>query len=188
MNKISITFYTLRHAITTYNENKLFTGWHNPTLSNTGIEQAKRLNLSNYSIISSDHQRCIQTLQYANITDFDVDCRLREVNLGVYSGKPIHNIKEYQLHPLDYSPPKGESYRLAYYRLSSLLFELFYRLSISPSANYLLCTSSGIIRILKALEYKPLLEDFHSLKTKNCYISKHTLNVNDFYYLSKQNN
>lgn len=184
-NMHSITFYTLRHAETTYNQTKLFTGWHDPLLSDSGISQAQSLNLSQYSILSSDHQRCLDTLRYAKINHFETDCRLREVKLGIYEGKPIQNIEGYTSQPLDYCPPDGESFRLAYYRILSLLFELTYRLSIDSSKKYLLCTSSGIIRILKALERKPNITDFHFIKTPNSQISIHNLTIEDYYYLSK---
>jgi len=187
MTKKAITFYSLRHAETTYNESKLFTGWHDPLLSNKGIQQASILNLTSYNyIISSQHSRCKHTLEKAGVdSSFDIDCRLNEICLGELEGLPINNIEGYKNSPLDYAPPKGESYRLAYYRILSLLFELYYRIQLKADLKCLLCTSSGIIRIIKALEYKPLIQDFHNIKTDNCTITKHTLDIDDFYYLSK---
>lgn len=188
MNKNSITFYTLCPAISTYNKDNLVIGWHNPPLANEGILQAKRLNLFGYDIISSDQLYCTQTIQAAGISEYEIDCRLRDIKLGSYEGQSINYIKELELNPLDYYPPNGESYRLAYYRLSSLLFELFYRLQVKPDTRYLLCTDKNIIRILKTLEFKPSIEDFLLLTTNNCHISRHNLSIADFYYLSKYNN
>lgn len=186
MVKNSITFSTLRHAQTTHNKNNLFTGWYNTDLTPEGIKQASILNLQPYnSIITSKHTRCIDTVTQAKATKYETDCRLNEVCLGELQGQSKTNISEYKDNPLDYTPLGGESYRMAYYRVVSLLFELYYRLQLKPQINYLLCTSSGIIRIIKALEYKPLAQDFHQIKTANCIITKHTLNINDFYYLAK---
>lgn len=183
---MTFTFYSLRHAQTTYNLNKLFTGFHDPLLTPEGSHLASSLDLSPFDFfLSSKLQRCSQTLLASGITYFETDCRLNEICLGELQGQSISNIQGYIDSPLDYSPLGGESYRLASYRIISLLFELFYRLSVFPHSKYLLCTSSGIIRILKSLEYKPKIEDFHSIKTPNCQITKHTLNLSDVYYLSK---
>lgn len=180
-----ITFYSLRHAQTLDNVAKVFTGWRNPELTTEGYAQASRLNLQGYTIISSPFTRCIETVKLGGGVEYDLDCRLREVCLGQLEGQSYQDIPEYKTNPLDLTPIAGESYRLAYYRIAALLFELFYRLQVKPETKYLLCTSSGIIRILKALEKKPMLEDFHSLKTANCELTTHCLGLQDFYYMTK---
>lgn len=189
-------FYTIRHAETTYNAQHIFTGGgSDPSLTVDGIKQAKTVGLQIKGIIpalipyTSNHIRCIQTMRhlgFKNIPLAQIDSRLKEVDLGIFEGTPYKNIEGYTKDYLNYKPEGGESYREAIARVVSFLSEMINM----PSDPFLLdtpfiCTSSGIIRILKGLENKIPISDLFLVTTTNCEINKHNLNLEDLDFYGK---
>ena len=123
MTEAKRKIWFVRHAQSEYNKKHLFTGWHDPNLTEKGIEAALNLReeLSqidfNY-VFCSPLKRASQTVQ--SITDKDkviYDDRLKERSYGDWAGLNKTEIKEKVGEDLFLSarrgwstkPPNGES-------------------------------------------------------------------------------
>jgi probable phosphoglycerate mutase len=128
-------FYLVRHAEPVLpDERRRFLGWADPPLSETGIDQAKRLAerlraVHFDSVFSSDLRRCLQTAAIVGealglssgegACGIHADARLREIDLGRWDGLTAEEAaeqypREYAERELDlveYSFPGGESFR-----------------------------------------------------------------------------
>ena len=149
----------VRHAQSEYNKKHLFTGWHDPNLTDKGIEAA--LNLSeelssidfNY-VFCSPLKRASQTVQH--IIDKDeviYDDRLKERSYGDWSGLNKTEIKDKVGEDLFLSarrgwstkPPNGESLEDVSKRVKGFLDEL-------PELGNILVVSHGnTIRAISVL-------------------------------------
>jgi broad specificity phosphatase PhoE len=88
--------YFVTHATSKDNELGLASGWNNTQLSQLGRQQAKELgdrfkNIDVDLIYVSDLMRAVETVRIAfdNRIPVTIDKRLREINYGDYSGKPV---------------------------------------------------------------------------------------------------
>lgn len=105
------------HATSTDNEKKIASGWLDPSLSKTGIEQAKQLG-ARYQhqeiskIYVSDLIRSYETAEIAFANrriPIVQDQRLREWNYGTFNGAPIEVVEKLKIHYLENPFPEGES-------------------------------------------------------------------------------
>jgi broad specificity phosphatase PhoE len=123
--------YFVTHSTSTDNEAGLASGWNNPELSETGIQQAKELGNRFRDIridlaCSSDLVRAVETVFIAFGEHFPliVDRRLREINYGDYNGKPTGIVEPMKKNRISEPFPTGESYEQATARVHSFCREL----------------------------------------------------------------
>ena len=137
MNEAKRKIWFVRHAQSEYNKKHLFTGWHDPNLTDKGIEAALNLREELSSIdfnyvFCSPLKRASQTVQH--ITDKDkviYDDRLKERSYGDWAGLNKTEIKEKVGEDLFLSarrgwstkPPNGESLEDVSKRVKSFLDE-----------------------------------------------------------------
>tara|TARA_B100000959_G_scaffold128777_1_gene135112 strand:- start:1806 stop:2342 length:537 start_codon:yes stop_codon:yes gene_type:complete len=156
---MSRNIWFVRHAQSEYNQKKLFTGWHDPQLTEHGINKAielkQDLNGINFdAVYSSPLKRALQT---ANILitnqEIIIDERLKERSYGDWSSKHKDEIKE-EIGESNYhaarrgwetSPPNGESLRDVSIRVQSFLDEL------PKSGNILVISHGNTIRAISVL-------------------------------------
>ena len=156
---MSRSIWFVRHAQSEYNEKKLFTGWHDPALTEHGIKKAQQLKNDlegiNFShIYSSPLLRAFSTAKIlANEDDIIVDDRLKERSYGDWSGLNKSEIKEQVGEELFLSarrgwstkPPNGESLEDVSSRVSSFLEAL------PLSGNILIVSHGNTIRAISVL-------------------------------------
>jgi len=129
MKIIHITYFV--HGTTTDNEKGLATGWLPGELSESGIKQAKELEVlvSNKKfgiVFCSDLKRAVDSakLGFGKKHKIIQDKRLRECNFGDFTGKPTkefeNNLADYVEHPF----PNGESYKEVEKRVDDFLHML----------------------------------------------------------------
>ncbi len=121
---IKITYFV--HGTTADNERKLATGWLPGKLSELGIKQAKKLKeiIANRKfdiVFCSDLKRAVDSakLTFGDKYKIVEDRRLREINYGDFTGKPMREfeMKEY----IDKPFSNGESYKDVEKRISHFL-------------------------------------------------------------------
>lgn len=139
------TLYVFRHGETQDNKDMLFSGWRDPDITETGIEQAlilaeklkdKKIQL----LYTSDQIRSINTMKLAvskndqtnNLTIIQ-DGRIREKSYGIYQGKSKLEIQlENPDHAMElrrsynYTPPLGESLHMCILRVNDFLNEVIH--------------------------------------------------------------
>jgi len=140
-------YYIIRHGYSLRNKKNIASCWPEKfyfPLTKKGKKQikevAKKLKTKKINLIFSSD--ILRTKQTAKIIGKELgikpkfDKRLREVNVGVFYGKPIDEIgrfwdKERKLSPLEYykkrfqiAPPKGETYTDIEKRLSNFIKEM----------------------------------------------------------------
>jgi broad specificity phosphatase PhoE len=123
--------YFIRHGETDWNKNALVQGSINTDLNDKGIAQAIGLGralsslqpeLQAYDFVASPQLRAQHTmriicdLQPRDFTTVRPDARVRELEFGVWEGKPIWEMKASPIYPADleghyeWRPEGGESY------------------------------------------------------------------------------
>ncbi len=159
MSEIKRKIWFVRHAQSEYNKKHLFTGWHDPNLTDKGIEAAlnlrEELSSINFThIFCSPLKRASQTAQ--RIIDKDnviYDDRLKERSYGDWAGLNKTEIKEKVGEDLFLSarrgwstkPPNGESLEDVSKRVKGFLDSL-------PDAGNILVVSHGnTIRAISVL-------------------------------------
>ena len=150
----------IRHAQSEYNKERLFTGWHDPTLTEKGIESAHELRkqLSNINFkyaYSSTLKRASKTaeiiLKDKNQIIFDE--RLKERSYGDWSGLGKQDIKTQVGEEVFFSarrgwstkPPNGESLEDVGKRVKSFLDEL------PKDGNVIVISHGNTIRAISVL-------------------------------------
>lgn len=126
--------YFVRHGQSEANKAKIHSGWSQVSLSEEGIQQAKKVGefLSDISfdkIYSSDLLRAMQTAEYALPGQkFQTDSLLREINVGIVAGKSKEQCTReygelYTTHRalLDYRPFNGENDDLLHERAKKFI-------------------------------------------------------------------
>ena len=123
---VNITYFV--HGTTVDNENKISSGWSDPTLSSLGIKQSKELtkqtdNIKFDAVFTSDLSRAIDS---ADITWGDKyptfqDRRLRECNYGKLNGRPSREVEPLQDKSITKPMPGGESYEMIKTRVANFL-------------------------------------------------------------------
>ncbi|WP_243292274.1 histidine phosphatase family protein [Bacillus sp. FJAT-47783] len=105
-----LRLYLTRHGETEWNVEKRMQGWLDSNLTKEGIEAAKALGerlqpVTFQAIYTSPSERTKQTarliLEKKQNKTFEIDERLREINLGKWQGKTHEEIKE--LYPGQYA-------------------------------------------------------------------------------------
>ena len=161
MNKNSVRkIWFVRHAQSEYNKNHLFTGWHDPELTEKGIEAARSLSveLSRVSfdyVFSSPLKRASSTAKCIvnNSTDIKYDERLKERSYGDWSGLNKSDIKEKigekqffsARRGWDTKPPNGESLKDVSLRVGSFIN------SLPEIGNILVVSHGNTIRAISVL-------------------------------------
>ncbi len=150
----------VRHAQSEYNKKHLFTGWHNPNLTEKGVRAAKELKSDLSSIdfdyvFSSPLKRAAETASLIIDGRFEIkyDDRLKERSYGDWSGLNKSEIKEQVGEELFLSarrgwstkPPNGESLEDVSSRVSSFLETL------PLTGNILIVSHGNTIRAISVL-------------------------------------
>ena len=150
----------VRHAQSEYNKKHLFTGWHDPDLTEKGVEVAKELknNLSSVDfdyVFSSPLKRAAETASLIVDGRYEIkyDDRLKERSYGDWSGLNKSEIKEQVGEKLFLSarrgwstkPPNGESLEDVSSRVRSFLETL------PLSGNLLVVSHGNTIRAISVL-------------------------------------
>jgi len=123
---IKITYFV--HGTTTDNEQDLATGWEPGELSKLGKQQAKELGElvkdKKFDIVfCSDLKRAVQSanLTFSGKYEIIQDKRLREIDYGDYTLKPVGEFKFEMKEFVDECFPNGESYKQVENRLANFL-------------------------------------------------------------------
>ena len=150
----------IRHAQSEYNKKHLFTGWHNPDLTEKGVYVAKELknDLSSVDfdyVFSSPLKRAAETASLIVDGHYEIkyDDRLKERSYGDWSGLNKSEIKDQVGEEFFLSarrgwstkPPNGESLEDVSSRVSSFLE------SLPPSGNILVVSHGNTIRAISVL-------------------------------------
>lgn len=113
---IKITYFV--HTTTIQNEKEIAAGWTPGELSEIGIKQAIELGKIKSTtkfnaIISSDLKRAIDTAKLAFKDKYKIisDNRLREINYGEFTNKPLAQFRSNRIYYVTNPFPSGESYK-----------------------------------------------------------------------------
>lgn len=143
----------MRHGETIWNAEQRLQGHENAPLSPRGIQQALGFKpmlgcLNPKHVVSSDLGRCRETVSLIGHADAPADARLRELNMGVWTGRRKPEL--IAEHPDDYwawrngtfHPEGGESWRQFEDRVSGGLRDWLERID----DDVLAVVHSGVIR------------------------------------------
>ena len=126
---VKITYYV--HGTTPYNEQAIASGQSDIGLSEQGVRDAVKLgemtkDLQFDAVFTSDLPRALDTANIAFETRYPIilEPRLREINDGIYTGKPISDVPKPHLRFVDERYPEGESFAGVATRIKDLLDEL----------------------------------------------------------------
>ena len=160
----------VRHAQSEYNKKKLFTGWHDPELTEHGIHIAHELKEELYGIkfdmvFSSPLKRAFSTARILiDDQEIIVDDRLKERSYGDWSAKNKEDVKLSEGEASYYaarrgwetSPPNGESLKDVVDRVSPY-FEQHIKPIIIKGENILIAAHGNSLRamMIEIGMYKP---------------------------------
>ncbi len=123
---VKITYFV--HGTTTDNERDLATGWAPGELSGLGIRQSKELgklvvNKKFEVVFCSDLERAVESAKLAFGDKYKIvkDKRLREVNYGDFTQKPVSVFKSRFTDYINKPFPNGESYKDVEKRIADFL-------------------------------------------------------------------
>lgn len=153
--------YLIRHGETDWNSNGRWQGLLPVDLNDTGREQARRL----ASVLRHDEIEAIYTSDLSRAEETarivgnalgivpSVDVRLRELDIGVFQGLTLDEIKQrYPEHyaafmdePITYVLPEGESRRLLQVRVSAAWHDFVSRSDVRRIA---IVTHGGAVKML----------------------------------------
>lgn len=172
--------YVFRHTESEDNENSIFSGGRNVSLSSKGYEQAVKLAeaLKNVDLnisFASNLVRSLDTmsivLKYHPNVKICVDSRLQERSYGWLEGQSKRKWAKYAypifkvFHRSFYIPPPGgESLLMVQKRVDSFINELALYLK-GRSLNIAICSHSGSIRGIRQFFEKVPNSDFNKLET-----------------------
>tara|TARA_Y100000992_G_C21137093_1_gene429448 strand:+ start:55 stop:591 length:537 start_codon:yes stop_codon:yes gene_type:complete len=156
---MSRSIWFVRHAQSEYNQKKLFTGWHDPNLTEHGKEKAHQLKKDlegiNFShVFSSPLKRAYYTaLILVHKDKIVVDDRLKERSYGDWSAKNKEQVKELEgednyraaRRGWNTSPPNGESLRDVSIRVKPFIENL------PDQGNILVVSHGNTIRAISVL-------------------------------------
>lgn len=167
--------YLFRHGQTTYNRDKRFTGFHNPPLTNLGIEQAKTIakKLKNEKFQVAFYTPLKRSIQTLNIVlQYHPECkilkedkRVIERNYGALNGTTHEQfIKKYgeevfnKVHRDFYTrPPKGESFANVEKRVVSFIKDLK-KFMIKNKVNVAISAHGNSIRLFRKIIEKASIQ------------------------------
>jgi broad specificity phosphatase PhoE len=123
---IRITYFT--HGTSIHNEKGLAAGWLPSELSQIGIHQSIELGkivskLKFDVVFCSDLKRAIDTAKLSFKDKYQIipDQRLREINFGEFTNKPIKSFRSEMIKYIQDPFPNGESYLDVEKRIKNLL-------------------------------------------------------------------
>ena len=165
----------VRHAQSEYNEQRLFTGWHDPELTDLGLSAASDLKdtLSSvkFDYIYSSPLKRASTTAISIVGDsslIEYDDRLKERSYGDWSGLKKAEIKEQvgetefvaARRGWDTKPPNGESLKDVSNRVESFIN------SLPSNGNILVVSHGNTIRAISVLLGINSKEDVSSYEIK----------------------
>lgn len=166
-----LNIYIFRHGETTYNRDKKFTGYHDPGLTNLGIQQAKtiakklknkKFEIAFYTKLRRSKQTLKQVLKFhPECKKLIEDNRIIERNYGLLNGKTHdffvrkYGLKKYnKVHRGFYTrPPKGESFADVEIRVSSFIKDLI-KLMKTRKVNAAISAHGNSIRLFRKIMEK----------------------------------
>ena len=143
----------LRHGETVWNIDKRLQGHDNSPLSERGIEQAKSIAgtvraLAPARVVASDLGRARQTAEVIGYGDAPSDARLRELNMGEWTGERKSDLIAHQptlyrdWRAGRYTPAGGEGWDEFVQRITSGLSDWVYQ----GAGDILAIVHSGVVR------------------------------------------
>lgn len=173
-------YFLLRHGMSQRNLKDVAACWPEKTpfpLTKEGEEQIKAVarKLKNKKIDLIFSSDLLRTKQTAEIVGRELgikpkfDKRLREVNIGIFNGKPVKEIsrfwdKERRLSPLEYyskrfqvAPPKGENYFAIEKRMYEFMKEIDQK---CQRENILIISHQRPLTLLEKINYGYDLKEF----------------------------
>lgn len=173
--------YVVRHGETIENANNCLVGRINSSLTENGIEQAKKLRKYFEDkkidlIISSPLDRCKQTAQLiSNKIPIIYSDDLLGRDHGEFTGMPRDSINfdEYWNYYKDIKYKKAESVKTLYNRVAKLIEDLKKKYD---DKNIIIVTHSGIIRVLYYY-FKGIPEDgiLSEITIRNCEVFEYDI-------------
>jgi alpha-ribazole phosphatase len=154
----SLVLTLIRHGLTTYNEEKRYLGWTDLPLSESGQRQvqllASSISFQNPDLlITSDLTRCKGTAQILfpsmSVVEFT---KLREFDFGDWEGMTYGQLKDIGLYrswldnPLEFTPPKGESFQHFNKRIVEAFFEMLDLAEQKQAQEITVVCHGGVIR------------------------------------------
>jgi alpha-ribazole phosphatase len=154
----SLVVAILRHGLTFENQQKKYIGWSDPSLSNIGREELRKIK-ENYNmdydfVLCSDLKRSVETATILFPSTKIVTCTLwREMHFGDWEGMGYEELKD-DLHYRKWvndpylSPPQGESLDLLQKRMETAWKELRSLVKEQQAKRVAVITHGGAIRTL----------------------------------------
>lgn len=163
-----------RHGQTHDNINKIFSGWRDTDLTETGIKQAqmlakllkeKQIDLCITSPLKRSKKTAEIALKYHKDVLFEEDPRIIERNYGTLTGTSKQKLTEQNpelairyRRSYDFPPPQGESYKMVEERVFKFCDELVTRVK-KQNINVVVCCHGNSMRaIRKYFEKLPLID------------------------------
>jgi 2,3-bisphosphoglycerate-dependent phosphoglycerate mutase len=162
------TIYLFRHGQTTYNRDKIFTGWSDPPLTNLGVEQAEylatllkdtKINIAYQSrLIRSIHTLEIVLKPHLKKPQIITDDRVIERNYGDLNDHPHQEIidkysqEQFEIWHRGYHtpPPNGESFADVEVRVGDFIADLK-KLYSDKSLNIAISAHGNSIRLFRKI-------------------------------------
>lgn len=172
-----------RHGQTVSNVQKITMGHLDSALTPLGLKQAnlkgEQLSDVNISAIySSDLGRCRKTAEtiqtyLSKSTDLVLLDSLREIDFGVYQGKPYGDVPIIEGGYIEMPFPGGESNEMMASRVISVINDIY---GANKDATVLVVTHSGPISVILAAHAGSALDDMLNRKTNNTDIIELDMN------------
>ncbi|MDO8517354.1 MAG: phosphoglycerate mutase family protein [Nanoarchaeota archaeon] len=169
--------YVFRHGQTTYNRDKIFTGFKDAKLTSLGIKQAKiiakklknkKIEVAFYTRLSRSKNTLKEVLKYHPECAKQIkDDRMIERSYGLIEGK-THDfiIKKYGKEQFDKwhrgfydRPPKGESFEDVEKRVRVFMKDLFKFMKKNNIHNVAISASGNSIRLFRKIIEKASIQD-----------------------------
>jgi len=175
IDKSQRKIWFVRHAQSEYNKHRLFTGWHDPELTDLGLSAAAdlkdKLSLVDFDYIYSSPLKRASTTAIAIIGNSSLikyDDRLKERSYGDWSGLSKAEIKEKVGEDEFFAarrgwatkPPNGESLKDVSIRVESFIN------SLPSNGNILVVSHGNTIRAISVLLGINSEEDVSSYEIK----------------------
>lgn len=164
---ITAALYLIRHGITDFSHNRMYTDSEGPPLNDEGINQSISLarwfkNCKIDILYSSNAKRCIATAEYITIEhsnlSYIIADEIRERNFGIWQGLSYAEIESkdpcnYRLwleDKVNFAPPEGESILGLYNRVNNWLQDMIEK---NTNRTIAVVSHAGPIRVavVKAL-------------------------------------
>jgi broad specificity phosphatase PhoE len=161
-----LSLIVFRHGETTFNRDRIFSGWIDIWLDNQGIREAKQLgkklskekiDLAFCSDMLRSKQTLIHVLRYHPNSKIIIDHRIKERNYGVFSGHSKDAFKKTlpkkyeEIHRGYYADiPKGENFEMVGKRVFPFMTELI-KMMETEKVNVAISAHPSSMRLI--LEY-----------------------------------